>query len=159
MSELTTINSRRYDGSLKRTWNCELISRDRLHLTFIGIFDLDVDHPDLGHIKKGTISYEYYWLDRWYNIFRFCEPDGTLRNYYCNINMPPVFENGVLDYVDLDIDIVIWPDGTVVTLDEEDYQRNSERFRYPDYVVSLVNNAINELKQLIADDRLPIPAL
>ena len=155
MGLLATINSRRFDGTIKRSWNCELISRDNDLLTFVGVFVLDVDHPDLGHIKKGTISYEYYWLDRWYNIFRFCEPDGTFRNYYCNINMPPVYENGVLDYVDLDIDIVVWPDGTVVTLDEEDYQRNSRRFGYPEYIENLVTSAIDELKQLIDDGQMP----
>jgi protein associated with RNAse G/E len=159
MGQLATINSRRYDGSIKRSWKCELISRDNELLTFQGVFDLEVVHPDLGIIKKGTISHEYYWLERWYNIFRFCEPDGTFRNYYCNINMPPVFKNGSLDYVDLDIDLVVWPDGTVVILDEDDYLRNSIEFGYPETVVSLVNKAIEELKQLIEDGQLPVPAL
>ena len=64
---------------------------------FLGVFDLEVEHPDLGIIRRGTVSYEYYWLDQWYNVFRFENPDGPLRNYYCNVNMPPVFANNVLD--------------------------------------------------------------
>jgi hypothetical protein len=46
-----------------------------------GEFAEDVEHSNLGQIKNGTVSHEYFWLDRWYNVFRFHEPDGTLRNF------------------------------------------------------------------------------
>ena len=86
-----TINSRKYDQTIRRSWRAELIETTGSMLVFIGKFEFDVEHTDLGFIPRGTVSYEYYWLDRWYNIFRFLLPDGRLRNYYCNINMPPVF--------------------------------------------------------------------
>jgi len=156
MSErLVTINSRRFDGSLKRSWNCKYIGRNASLLTFVGEFDRDVEHGDLGLIRQGTVSYEYYWLDRWYNVFRFCEPDGNLRNYYCNINMPPLFEGSVLDYVDLDIDIVVWPDGRVVILDEDEYKENAAALSYPEDIHIGVGSAISELKDLIARRGLP----
>ena len=43
-------------------------------------------------LHRERISLEYYWLDRWYNVFRFSDPDGKLRNYYCNVNVPPQFD-------------------------------------------------------------------
>lgn len=150
-----TVNSRKYDGSINRTWPCEFVSREGSLLTFLGVFDQDVEHSSLGSIKKGTISHEYYWLDRWYNVFRFHESDGIFRNYYCNINMPPTFENGVLDYVDLDIDFVIWPDGSVSELDREEYEANAEKFEFSQSLKDSVENAISELKGLIDRKGLP----
>src|SRR5207248_3333985 len=97
-----TVNSRNFDGTLRRSWSARLIKQDGSLIEMIGEFETGVAHPDLGVIDRGTISYEYYWLDRWYNVFRFHEPHGEFRNYYCNINLPPTFENGILDYVDLD---------------------------------------------------------
>ncbi len=152
---LVTINSRRFDGSIKRSWNCELIGRKDYLLTFVGEFEHDVKHSELGLIKKGTVSYEYYWLDRWYNVFRFCEPDGSLRNYYCNINAPPSFEDGVLDYVDLDIDLVIWPDGRIQVLDEADFEENSKMFAYPENILRKVREALDELHGMIESGELP----
>ena len=35
------------------------------------VFDAEIQHDLLGPIALGTVSREYYWLDRWYNIFRF----------------------------------------------------------------------------------------
>ena len=133
------------------------MTQDGPALTFVGVFDDDVAHPDLGDIRSGTISYEYYWLDRWYSIFCFYEPDGSFRNYYCNINMPPAFENGVLDYVDLDIDVLVWPDLTYQILDEAEYKGNAQKFSYPESVTSAVAEALAELLALIENRKLPIP--
>lgn len=134
-----------------------MLAQDGSALTFVGLFEGDIEHPDLGHIVSGTISYEYYWLDRWYSIFCFYEPDGTFRNYYCNINMPPEFENGVLDYVDLDIDILVWPDSRYQILDEAEYEENAERFCYPAAVTSAVAAAFAELIVIIENGQLPVP--
>lgn len=153
--QVVTINSRKYDQRIRRSWTARLVAQEMNLLIFEGVFDRDVDHPDLGFIKCGTISREYYWLDRWYNIFRFHEPDGTLRNYYCNVNMPPVFLGNDLDYIDLDIDIVVWPDGRYEVLDEAEFERNELQFAYPDAVRRKAADAVGELIALIESDELP----
>jgi uncharacterized protein len=155
LPETVTVNSRKYDQSIRRSWKCEFVRCEGSMLTFIGVFDDDVTHPDLGHIKGGTTSYEYYWLDRWYNIFRFHEPDGTFRNYYCNINMPPTFADGVLDYVDLDIDVIIGSAGDYRVLDELEFEENSHKYQYPDYVRAAAQNALSEVIALIDSRKLP----
>ena len=124
-------------------------------LVFAGVFETAMTHADLGVIAKGTISYEYYWLDRWYNIFRFNGPDGTFRNYYCNVSMPPVFENGVLDYVDLDIDVLVWPDSSHQILDEAEYEENALKFEYPETIRLNVRRALAEIISLIENRSLP----
>jgi uncharacterized protein len=152
---MITVNSRKYDGTIRRSWTCELIERQDPLLLFVGEFENDVEHPDLGCIARGTVSYEYYWLDRWYNIFRFHEPSGSLRNFYCNINMPPSFDGSVLDYVDLDIDILVWPDFSYTILDRDDYERNAARFGYPPEVDERVETAVKELLEMIGRRNLP----
>lgn len=153
-----TINSRKYDLSIRRSWQCKLVERNGPLLLFVGEFEGEITHPDLGVIKPGTVSHEYYWLDRWYNIFRFHEPDGTLRNYYCNINMPPTFENGVLDYVDLDIDVLVWPDFRYEVVDEADFEENANLFGYSDDVRSKVQATLDELIELIDKRKFPFDA-
>ena len=152
---MITVNSRKFDGSIRRTWRCELIEQRGSLLALVGEFDRTVDHPDLGRIEKGTISHEYYWLDRWYSIFRFHEPSGSLRNFYCNINMPPSFSGDVLDFVDLDIDVLVWPDLRYDVLDRDDYETNSTRFGYPKHIIEKVEEALNELLKLIETRDLP----
>ena len=124
-------------------------------MVFVGEFENEVVHKELGVIRRGTISYEYYWTDRWYNIFRFHEPDGGLRNFYCNVNMPPIFLNGVLDYVDLEIDILVWSDFRIEILDTDEFEQNTERFSYSDELRLKVQESVNELKTMIENREFP----
>jgi len=150
-----TVISRSFDQSVRRTWTCRLLEANAEIIVAEGAFDIDVEHPDLGFIKRGTISTEYYWPERWYNVFRFHNPDGSFRNFYCNIAMPPRFAECVLDYVDLDIDVIVWPDGRAATLDEDDFKRNVGIFRYPQDVCDRAARALDELLAMIAGREFP----
>jgi protein associated with RNAse G/E len=140
---------------VRRTWTCELLQHTPDLIEAVGVFDLDVEHPGLGSISRGTVSREYYWPERWYNVFRFHEPDGRFRNYYCNISMPPTFDDGVLDYVDLDIDVVVWEDLRYDVLDRDDFERNGLKYGYPFELKQKVRDTLDELTTEIANRQFP----
>ena len=73
------------------------------------------------------------------------EPDGGFRNYYCNINMPPTFENGVLDYIDLDIDVLVWKDAVYEVVDRDDFEANVLKYGYPDSIREKVEETLVHL--------------
>ena len=147
----TTVEVRayKYNGVLNRTWPAELVRREASLLVLDAKFPDEVVHDLLGTIAAGTHSVEYYWLDRWYNIFRFAQPDGTLRNYYCNINVPPTFDGQTLSYVDLDLDILVAPDFSFQVLDAEDFENNAALYGYSDEVRANARKAIDELIGMI----------
>ena len=152
---LSTINARKFDGKIHRSWKAELLEQNESLLLFVGVFEKEVEHINLGVIRRGTISYEYYWLDRWYNVFRFHEPNGDLRNYYCNINMQPTYENNVLDYVDLDIDMLVWKDFSFNILDVDEFNENSIKYNYSEEIKNKVFKNLSELKQLMELRQFP----
>lgn len=124
-------------------------------LVLDGAFDTEIDHPLLGKIARGTISVEHFWTDRWYSVFRFTEPTGELRNYYCNVNAPPKLDGHVLSFVDLDIDILVTPELTYTILDEEEFLENALRFKYPSDVKRRVHAAVVELIEMIERRQFP----
>ncbi|MEQ1643634.1 MAG: DUF402 domain-containing protein [Pyrinomonadaceae bacterium] len=150
-----TVNARKYDGSLRRQWTAGVVSQTDVLTIAVGRFECDVKHSDLGAISQGTLSFEHFWPDRWYNIFRFHQPDGSLRNYYCNIAMPFTLEGDTLEFVDLDIDVVVWPDGRHEILDRDDFEENAIRFGYPTDIIAAAELGLVEVIQLIESGRLP----
>jgi protein associated with RNAse G/E len=149
------INSRKYNAVIHRCWQAFLIGRENSLLSFLGEFDREVKHEHLGVIRRGTISYEFYWLDRYYNVFRFHEPEGEFRNFYCNINLPPVFENGVLDYIDLEIDVIVYKDFSYKILDEEEFLENSKLYNYSDELILKTRKTLQEILSLIKIREFP----
>jgi uncharacterized protein len=146
--ETATILSKNYDGTLRKSWSCRLFGQNGHELVFYGEFEKEVSHPELGLIKRGTISYEYYWLDRWFNVFRFHEPDGQLRNYYCNVSTPPTFADGILEYIDLDLDLLVWPNLKYSILDRDEFCSNADRFGYPSDVRRNAEDALAALIEM-----------
>ncbi len=148
----------KYDGVLHRTWPAQLLRQEGALIVLDAKFPDEVVHDLLGTIASGTHSLEYYWLDRWYNVFRFAHPDGKLRNYYCNVNVPPTFDGEILSYVDLDLDILVDPDFSYRILDAEDFERNAARYGYPPEVQTNARHAVTELVNLIETKQFPFDA-
>jgi len=124
-------------------------------LVLDAVFEEEIEHDLLGTIALGTVSTEYYWLDRWYNVFRFSDKSGTLKNFYCNVNQPPSFDGRVLSYIDLDIDVLVAPDLTYKILDLEDFEENARRYSYPEDVQANAHRAVKELTELIESRAFP----
>ncbi len=155
LKQLVTINSRKFDGTIHRTWKANLIEQKKSFLSFVGEFEKEVKHPHLGLIRRGTISYEFYWLDGWFNVFRFHEIDGSLRNFYCNLNMPPKFENNILDYIDLDVDVLVWKDFSIEILDVDEFEENSKKYNYSVELKNKINESLKKILGLIENHDFP----
>src|ERR1700704_1061648 len=138
----------KYDGVESRRWYARLDRQDGSLVVLHATFDDEVQHDLLGNIKRGTRTIEYYWLDRWYNIFRFLESDGATKLYYCNVNMPPSINGGILSYIDLDIDILVRPDFSYQVLDLEEFAANAARYGYPEPVKVQSHKAVAELTSM-----------
>ncbi len=149
------VRTYKYDGSAHRSWNAKLTHQEGALLVLDATFADEINHDLLGTITGGTRSLEYYWLDRWYNVFRFSEPEGKLRNYYCNINVPPTFDGKILSYVDLDLDILVAPDFSYQLLDVEDFERNAETLKYSAAVHNNARRAVDELVGMIQAREFP----
>ena len=149
------VSVQKYDGTEHRRWPARIAKTVGPLLILDAVFDAEIQHDLLGTIASGTISTEYYWLDRWYNVFRFSDPDQKLKNFYCNVNVPPSFDGRILSYIDLDIDVLVDPDLSYKVLDEDDFEQNAKGYPYPLAVQAQARAALAELIGLIESRSFP----
>jgi uncharacterized protein DUF402 len=117
---------RRLDGSV-RTYPCEAveIAADRAVLLY--------RLPGQGRVADlvlpaGTLTVAYYWADRPYNVYHWIAPAGpgsanaargaTLA-YYFNLSGPVRIGPDRLEWEDLEVDVLVTPDGRAQILDED----------------------------------------
>jgi protein associated with RNAse G/E len=149
------VRAYKHDGQLHRTWPAQLLRQEGSLVVLDATFPDEIVHDLLGTIASGTHSLEYYWLDRWYNVFRFAEPDGQLRNYYCNVNVPATLADNVLRYVDLDLDILVDPDFSYRILDTEEFESNAKLYGYSAEVKANARQALADLVIMIETRAFP----
>ena len=150
-----TVRVLKYDGAEHRHWQARVFRREGSLLVLEAEFEDDVTHHLLGEIQRGTRTIEYYWLDRWYNVFQFLNDDGQTRLFYCNINLPPAFADGVLSYIDLDVDVLVRPDLSYEVLDLDEFELNAARYGYPSELKSKALAAVDELVAMIEPRQFP----
>jgi len=78
---------------------------------------------DLGYTRfePGDRFTEYYYSNRWYNIFDIATADGTRKGWYCNVAEPArIFEDHI-EQVDLLLDVWVDPTGKPLILDENEF--------------------------------------
>ena len=145
----------KHDGAEHRRWSASLARHEGDMIELDAEFDVDVSHEILGEINRRTRTVEYYWLNRWYNVFRFLKDDGSTRLWYCNVNTPPEFSDRVLTYVDLDIDILVQPDFSFQVLDMDEFETNARRYGYSDEEKRQAQKAVEELISMIETRQFP----
>lgn len=93
-------------------------------LTLEAYFDRDDVEFHGIWLRKGDRFVETYFTNRWYNIFEIhAREDNTLRGWYCNVGSPAEIEGATLSYVDLALDLLVYPDRRQVVLDEDEFER------------------------------------
>jgi len=139
-------------GEVLIEYEGEELKRDENSITLEALFTRD-DMPFMDVVfKKGDRFVEYYYSDRWYNIFAIHDrDDGQIKGWYCNVGMPAVIADGVVSYVDLALDLWISADGRQTVLDEDEFEElNLDAGLRADAL-----NGLEELKALFKNNRPP----
>lgn len=110
-------------GEVTYQYEGELLHRDEHSITLEALFDR-ADMPFMDVVfRTGDRFVEYYYTDRWYNIFVIRDrDDDSIKGWYCNIGMPAVFVDGIVSYVDLALDLWVAASGKQTVLDEDEFE-------------------------------------
>ncbi len=77
-------------------------------------------------LKRGDRFVEAYFFDRWYNIDEIYDrDDGHLKAWYCNVTTPAKLAGVDISYIDLALDLLVYPDGRQQVLDEDEFEAES----------------------------------
>jgi hypothetical protein len=72
--------------------------------------------------RQGDRFVEWYYSDRWYNIFEMHDrDDDRLTGWYCNVTRPALITPDTIRADDLALDVFVAPDGVIRVLDEDEF--------------------------------------
>jgi len=109
----------------QETWRYEgrILSLDANTVLIEAFFN----RPDLPFhgitLRENDRFLERYYTDRWYNIFEIHDrEDDHLKGWYCNVTAPAEIKPGKISYVDLALDLLAYPDGNYLVLDQDEFK-------------------------------------
>lgn len=136
----------KYGGSQHLTYPVQVLRETESEFRLLGEWGRTVVHTTRGRdFVMENQSIEFLWTDRPYTVAVTCDGNGVIRSYYCNINLPVERGEGRITYVDLDLDLWVYPDLTYKVLDEDEFLAHSVKYGYPPEVIALARQALADL--------------
>jgi protein associated with RNAse G/E len=147
---------KKYDGSLcdeHEAYLCEETDELVTLITLPGIRYRLYRKAEWLQTPDGLL--EIYFKRKWYNIWHIAMQNSYTNLMYVNIAEPAVLVGETLEWVDLDLDYRIHLDGSVQLMDEDEFQQNQQRFKYPPELIEQVHAACQEVEHGLKERKFP----
>jgi hypothetical protein len=144
-----TVRKHNWRGEFRYAWSGELLVREPEHLVLLAIWK-GPGEPRVGEIAflAGDRFVEHYYPGRGYAIWQVEQPDGAIKGWYCNISTPIEWQDEVLSFRDLLLDLLVYPDGSSSVLDRDEFVE-AQREGLVGNDVALAEAALAELVRMV----------
>jgi len=101
----------------------KLIERDKSKIVIEAYFDREDTQVDQLILRRGDKFIESYYSNEWFNIYQIHDRrNGQVKGWYCNLCYPAQIEQDSVFYRDLELDLLVYPDGAQVILDKQEFE-------------------------------------
>lgn len=140
------------------SWTGVLVAADDSKFVVDGWFTnpRNAQHVQVDGVEllTGDKFTEFYFRERWFNVFRVASHSGQVKGWYCNVALPAQADELGISFVDLWLDLFVHPDGRYTVLDEDEFAAALPSL--PREVVQAARGALQELIQLAEAGALPV---
>ena len=147
------IRSYKHDRILHRVWTENIVLAQTEH----ELIGMNQATPVIEADGRSWVTEEpsvfYFHKQYWFNIIYIFNSEK--RYYYCNISSPFICNDGVLSYVDYDLDVIVYDDLSYKILDEDEYQVNKELMSYDALTQAKIRQSVSLLKKWIRNREGP----
>ena len=133
----------KHDKKIHRAWSEAIVLDIKKDYMVFGNNKTTVTESEGNIWKTKEPAIMYFFKNKWYNIIAQMKKDGIY--YYCNIATPFIIEENTIKYIDYDLDLRIFPQGSYKILDKLEYQYHKKKMGYSDDLDKVINNGLKEL--------------
>ena len=141
------IHSYKHDSKIHRSWDEAVLLEIHDNYLVFGNEKTKVTESDgrTWHTKEPAVL--YFFKNQWFNIIGQCKKNGIY--FYCNIASPYIIEEDTIKYIDYDLDLRVFPDGSFKVLDRGEYKYHKSIMNYSDDLDMILKSELTELIEMV----------
>ena len=147
------IHSYKHDGKIHRSWDEAVLLEIHDDYLIFGNNRTKVIESDGRFWRTKEPAVLYFYKDKWYNIIGQIKKDGIY--YYCNIASPYLIDEDTVKYIDYDLDLRVFPDGSFKVLDKGEYKYHKEKMNYSDELDLVLKDELAKLIDVAKGKEVP----
>ena len=141
------IHSYKHNGKIRGEWDEAILLEINDECLVFGNDKTKVTEADGRTWRTKEPAILYFFYNRWYNIIGQYKKNGIY--YYCNIASPFIIEDGAIKYIDYDLDLRVFPNGSFKVLDRGEYKYHKSLMNYSEKLDNILKMELTELINLV----------
>lgn len=143
----------KHDGSLHRTWDRGLVLANNDDFIVVATKKAKVVESNGRRWFTREPAVTIFSKKEWWNTICMLKNDGIC--YYCNIASPCLVDSNKIKYIDYDLDTKLMPDGEIRVLDEKEYLRHKENYKYSNELDEVLSFEMQEVLKKMKNREFP----
>lgn len=141
------IHGYKHNGKIHRAWDEAVLLEIHDDYLIFGNEKTKVTESDGRTWRTKEPAVLYFFYDKWYNIIGQFKKNGIY--YYCNIASPFIIEEKTIKYIDYDLDLRVFPDGSFKVLDRGEYKYHKKLMNYPEKLDKILKLELTNLINMV----------
>ena len=151
--ERLKIHGYKHNKQIHRSWDEAVYLGQYLEYEVFGNNRTLVKESDGRTWKTKEPAILFFSKNHWFNIIGQIKSTGIY--YYCNIASPYVIEEETIKYIDYDLDLRVFPDGSFKILDRGEYQYHKKIMNYSKEIDLILKSELNKLIEMVRNKEKP----
>lgn len=143
VGERLNIHSYKHNGMIHRSWDEATFLKETDEFIIFANYKTIVTESDGRTWRTKEPAIIYFSKKNWYNIIGQIKTTGIY--YYCNLASPYVIEEHTIKYIDYDLDLRVFPDGSFKILDRGEYQYHKKIMNYSQDIDKILKSELSIL--------------
>ena len=141
------IHGYKHNGKIHRAWDEAVLLEIHDEYLIFGNEKTKVTESDGRTWRTKEPAVLYFFYKKWYNIIGQFKKNGIY--YYCNIASPFIMEEDTIKYIDYDLDLRVFPDGSFKVLDRGEYKYHKKLMNYSDELDKILRQELTNLINMV----------
>ena len=143
----------KHNGKIHRAWNEAVVLDIKKDYIVFGNNKTTVTESEGTTWKTKEPAIMYFFKNKWYNIIAQMKKDGVY--YYCNIATPFLIEENTIKYIDYDLDLRVFPNGSFKVLDRIEYKFHKKQMHYSNRLDFILRYELGNLIDIVRKKEFP----
>ena len=147
------IHCYKHNGHIHKIWEEAVLLDVKDNCLVFGNDRTRVIESDGRTWKTREPAIMYFFKDQWFNVIGQYKKEGI--QFYCNIASPSIIDENAIKYIDYDLDLRVFPDGSFKVLDRGEYNYHKQQMNYSKELDQIIRGELTNIIDLVREKKWP----
>ena len=143
LNKSLSVHCYKHNGKIHRTWDEVYVLDETDDCLNCGNNKLKITESDGRRHKTKETAIIFFFKKRWFHITAQFKTNGLY--YKVDMASPFLIDNGIIKYIDYDLDLKVFPDGEFRVLDRNEYKYHKKIMKYSENLDLILQSELTDL--------------